>query len=460
MLAVARPLNRQVSDDDVALCVEGRFPQLQGTLAAAVEYERKHPNSKLQAELVDALMVECLERMSRIDLARVVDRGRLTTRALVAGFLVAFVLGAAVVKPGFIGHELARVLMPWRALPLTADELAAEMRRQQDEEARRRLLEALQAKEAAAIEIKVTPGDADVLRGESVSVGATVSRVTGPLALKFRTSEGEWRSLPMPEDPAQPERFSQVLRDITEDLAYQVVMGRSQSQAFRIRAFDPATVKVLKLVYKFPSYSRLPERTVEGMDGTIEGIEGTRVDVTLVATSALREGSLALDSGKLIAMVVKGNEATGTLPIERDGDYAIRATDKNGLGVSLPQRFSIKAIKDEPPTLDVVYPGIDTLVHPMEEIVFAARAEDLVGLKEVRLSYFYGLGKEEVQRIACSNGGPPITGKLAEFVVDLEPRPNVQAGDMILFHFEAEDTKGQVAASDVYTIFVRKWRRG
>jgi hypothetical protein len=456
-LALVRPLRRRVSDDGVALYVEGRFPQLQGTLAAAVEYERKHPDSRLQAELVDALVIDCLEQTARIDLARAIGHRRLARRGIVAGFLMAFLLGGTAVRPGFFLHELARVLTPWRQLPLTAQEQAAFERRKQEEEERQRLLEALQAKEAALIEIKVTPGDTDVLRGESLVVRAAPTRVAGPLALRFRTSDGEWRSLAMPEDPTQPEKFAQVLRDITEDLAYQVVMGRTESPVFKIRAFDPATLKSFLLTYRFPKYTLLPDKTVTGMDANIEAIEGTLVDVALEVTSPLREGAIHLDTGRVIAMTVKGNKATGTIPVEKNGDYAIRAADAKGLPVNLPMRYSIKAIKDEPPQIEVVYPGIDSLAHPMEEAVFAARAEDAIGLKEVRLHAYYNLGKEEVMRSPCTGGGAALTGHLAEFVMDLAARPGVQPADMILFHFEAEDTKGQVAASDVYTAAVRKW---
>ena len=456
-VAIVRPLRRAVSQEDIALHVEGRFPQLQGTLAAAVEYEPRQRDSKLQGELVDALVADCLTRAARLDLGRAVDRRRLARRGLAAGVLLAFFLGAAAVKPGFFRHELVRVLTPWRPSTMSAEELAASERRRQEDEDRRRLLRALQGKDAAPVEIKVTPGDTDIVRGRSVRVQAAASRITGPMTLKFRTTAGEWRSLPMPEDPAQPEKFAQVLQDVTENMAYQVVIKGGESAVFRIRVIDPATVKHLTLTYKYPKYTLMPDKTVTGMDGSIEAVEGTRVLVTLAVTTSLRDGSLRLDDGRVIPMTVRGSEATGSLPIDRDGDYAIRATDAMGLSVDLPLRYAIRALKDEPPELEVVHPGIDSLVHPMEEVIFAARSTDAIGLKEMRLHAYYNLGKEEVFRIGCIEGGRALTEKLAEFLMDLETRKPAQAGDTILYHIEAEDTKGQVAASDVYTAAVRKW---
>ena len=138
---MARPLKRRLVDENVALYVEGRYPQLQGTLISAVEYGRRPREGQLESELVDALMLDCLERAAQVDFSRVIDRRRFTRRAAVAAVLCAFFLGAVAIKPAFFAHELQRVLTPWKQLPLTADELLALQQRQQAEEERRRLLE-------------------------------------------------------------------------------------------------------------------------------------------------------------------------------------------------------------------------------------------------------------------------------------------------------------------------------
>jgi len=455
---MAAPLRRQLADDDIALYVEGRYPQLQGTLVSAVEYSRRPREAGLQAELVDALVLECLERAARIDFARVIDRRRLTRRALAAAVLMAFFLGAVAVKPQFFGHQLQRVLTPWKQLPPTPDELEAErLRRLAEEEQRRLLEEAARAGLPVQVEFAVTPGDADVERGGTLRVQAVPNHITGPLEVRFRSSGGEWRALPLEEDAAKPGAFAQALRDITDDLEYRVAMREHQSPVFKIAVYDPATVKELRLRYKFPAYTGMQERTVSGMDGSIEAVEGTTVDVTLVASGPLRSGTLALDNGQSIPMKAAGSEATGTLAVSADGDYGIRATDTHNNALSFPARFPIRALKDEPPRLELVYPTMDEQVHPLEEAVFSAKAEDTVGLKEVRLHTFFNSEKEEIQRLPCTATGHVIKEKLAEFVVEMEKRPNAKAGDTIVFHIEAEDTKGQVTSTDVYTATVRAW---
>ncbi len=450
---LVRPLQRSISDDELALYVEGRYPELKGSLIAAVEYERRPARDGIQSELVDALTVDCLQRASHVDMSRVIDRKRLARRAMLSGGLLLFLLGAVAVKPDFFGHEMARVLTPWVVVKATA----AELQREREEEDQRRLIEeAARAQVPPKIELTVEPGNADVPRGGALQVRASANRVTGPMLLKFRSSDGKWRPLPMPEDPAQPEKFFRSLTDITEDLEYQVEMAGNTSGIFKIGVFDRAEIKELRLTYRYPKYMGLADKTVSGMDGTIEAVEGTAVDVTLVASGPLKSGQVDV-SGQNLPMEIKGMEASATLNIIADGDYAVTGRDARGATLSFPTRFSIKAIHDDPPKIEIVYPTLDTEVHPMEEITFAAKAEDTVGLKEVRLLYYFNQEKEEVLRVPCASTTGVVKEKLAELMVPLKARGDVKAGDTILFHFEAEDLKGQVTSSDVYTIAVHPW---
>jgi hypothetical protein len=238
-------------------------------------------------------------------------------------------------------------------------------------------------------------------------------------------------------------------------MSYKVVMNDVQSPEYTIHVFDPASIKNLRITYHYPKYMDKADRTVNGMDGNIEALEGTTVDVSLIASSPLREGKLSLSNGKVIPMAASGNEVTGTIAVDKNGDYALLAADTHGTTIAPATRFLITALQPAPPTLEVVYPGIDTLVHPMEEIAFAVKIEATIGLKEVRLHSFYNSDAEEVQRITGRETGGPAISKLAEFTIDLEKRSNVRAGDTILFHFEAEDMKGQTASSDVYAVTVR-----
>src|SRR5450432_2620711 len=60
-LALLRPMKKKHEDGELALYVENRFPDLKGTLIAAVEFEGRDASSPMQAGLIEALVTDCLE---------------------------------------------------------------------------------------------------------------------------------------------------------------------------------------------------------------------------------------------------------------------------------------------------------------------------------------------------------------------------------------------------------------
>ncbi len=455
-LALLKPLKKKHQDGDLALYVENRFPDLKGTLIAAVEFEGRDASSPMQAGLIESLVTDCLERAAKVNIADAIDKGRLKTRVIAAAVLLAFFLGAVLIKPQLFQHQLARVLTPWVDVPLSESEQAL-LREKEEQKARAEqvLHQMEEAAKPIKIELNVMPGNTDVIRGGELAIDAGANKITAIPVLKFKGSDGEWRKLEMNEDPSRPEHYTRTLSDLSEDVTYRVAMKDVESPEYTIHVFDPATIKNLRLTYHFPKFMEKPDHIVTGMDGNIEALEGSTVDIALLATGPLKSGKLALSSGEIVTMSATGNEVSGTITVDKPGDYSIVATDTRGASLAPPTRFSITPLKPLPPTLDVVYPALDSLVHPMEEIAFAAKVEGSVGLKEVRLHSFYNSEAEQVQRVSCRENDQPATMKLAEFVIDLEKRKNVQAGDTILYHFEAEDMKGQVSSSDVYSVTVR-----
>ena len=455
-LALLRPLKKKHADGDLALYVENRFPDLKGTLIAAVEFEGREANSATQAGLIEALVTDCLERASRVNIADAIDRGRLRTRVIAAAVLLAFFLGAVLIKPQLFQHQLARVLTPWVEVPLSDSEKELIKQREEQKALADQVMHEIEERaKPVKIELNVMPGNTEVARGGELAIDAGANKITGVPVLKFKGSDGEWRKLEMNEDPSRPEHYTRTLSDLSEDVIYRVAMKDIESPEFTIHVFDPATIKNLRLTYHFPKFMEKPDHIVTGMDGNIEALEGSTVDVALIATGPLKSGKLALSSGEILTMTATGVEVSGTITVDKPGDYSIVATDVRGTVLSPPTRFSITPTKPLPPTLEIVYPTIDSLVHPMEEVAFAAKVESTLGLKEVRLHTFYNSEAESIQRVSCRENGEPAAMKLAEFVIELEKRKGVQAGDTILYHFEAEDMKGQISSSDVYTVTVR-----
>jgi hypothetical protein len=456
LVLLVRSWRRPLSDTEVALYVEERFPKLQGRLLAAVEYEPRASTNPLQTVLVEALVADCLRRAAQIDLRHVIDKRRLTHRAIAAGTVVLLLTILAASRPQLFRHELARVLTPWVNVPPNEAELAALRRQQERTQAEREILDRQEAEKPKPVVLTVEPGDTEVRRGTSLTIHASANRITDPVTLKLLASDGQWRTLDMPEDSDRPDHFTTTLADLTESTRYQVVMGSAQSPEYRIGVYDPTSVKQIQLVYHYPAYARMADATVAD-NPAIEAIEGTVVQLRLTTTAPLQSALLQIGDAAPQPLQVEHNQATATIPVDASGQYQLAATDLRGQAVvGLDQPWSIKAIPVPPPIIEVLYPANGGDMHPMEEVAFAAKLSHSVGLKELRLYTAYGTEDPVVQKIDYAKSPQNIRSAVGQFTLPLRARAKVEMGDAVAFRFEAEDLKGQVASTKISVLTVRE----
>jgi hypothetical protein len=453
-----RRSRRSLPDATAALALEARYPELRGlALAAVASAPGGRAASEEEALLRQALLAEADRQVAALDAGGAVDARalRAPARALLA--MLAAMAAAMVIAPERAWHELRRALTPWSVVPPSNAEIAAQERADAVERQARELAEqsALAAAAAAApIRFEVAPGAAEVRRGGSLAVSCALSRVTETPQLRVRLSNGSWRSLAMTPVPDDALRFTAVIADLSDDSAYQVAMGTSVSDAFPITVFDQIEVSDLRVACDAPAYAKLPTTTRAG--GDIEGLIGATAHVQLTATGALGAVQLVADDGKSLPVRIDGATATADVPITADGGYRLSAVDAHHRAVTgLARHYAIHALADHPPTISLMYPAIDTIVHPLEDVAIAARVADDVGLKEVRLCSTYALGDAQVERRSCAVDGRPLRELLATFSFDLKHRQGVHVGDAIVFHLEVEDTHGQSATTDPFVLTVR-----
>ncbi len=450
---------RRLSDTQAALLIEARHPGLRGLAVAAAEFHNSEPASEEAAMLQGALVSQAAERLGALDLPSAVDRRPFLRSATTACAMLA--IGALLLgfTPGGPGHTLERALLPWVMVPPTAAELAAQ-KKAVELEAKARELAAAAARAAAEasapVKYAVKPGACEVLRGGALDITATVSRVDSSPQLRLRLSDGSWRALPMSPSGDDASTFTVRVEDIADDASYCVAMENSASPTFPISVYDQVEATDVHIDYHFPAYALMPDRMVKGAD--IEAIIGTTARLSITANGDIGAVKMVQDDGTAVPVTVHGNQAEAQVAVAKDGGYLIEAMDAKGHHEvsGLSGHYAIHAVPDNPPGIMLIYPAIDTAVHPLEQIAIAANAEDDVGIKEVRLVSTYGLEPSTTERHSClpAAGKLPLKQVLAQFTVDLKKR-NAQNGDVIIFHVEVEDLKGQTATTDPFLLTVR-----
>jgi len=187
--------------------------------------------------------------------------------------------------------------------------------------------------------------------------------------------------------------------------------------------------------YRFPAYSGLPPKHLEGADGSVSGLAGSEVEIRASSQIDLSRAWLQILPEGRIAAEVKGRELKAKMMIGQSGQYRFEAEDKKGLVWSEPEFNKINAIPDQVPEVELIAPVQDLVVNEEEGLTVKFRSRDDYGLDSVAL-VFSSRGGEK--RILIKEFRP------AELETELEYgwnliEENLLPGEKVAYYLEAKD---------------------
>lgn len=396
-------------DDFFAALVEQKHPELHNQLINALQLGRGNQNGH-SPRLIEAIVDDAANATADLEMNNSLDSKpvkRASLLALVA--VLAIAVYAAAFAPRF-ANGLARVLRPVADIP-----------------------------PYSATIVTIKGQGENVAEGEPISVEARLSGDVIPSSAKLhrRTSEGaSWQSVAMQPDSTAADTFRFTVPQASESFEYFVTAGDGRSSKRRLQVVKRPQVENVGLVYKLPAYTAAKDRQLAKSDGEITGLPGTTVEVELKATKALKEATLSLEDGKVIALHQAGDARTWqgslflwnrilNLPVEYAGQpvtaptrYQVKLRDTDGYDNGDPLWRSIALAKDQPPTVVLSAPGRDLQAQPGATVALAVKASDDYGLGEVRL--YYRVNDERDQE------GKPVERELAKFSYQQGP-PKLEA---------------------------------
>ena len=487
---VLRPLVRRIPDEQIALYVEEHSPGFEGALISAAEFGpagspalagRRGPAggiSEQQRSIIDAIIGEAEARTRRLGLRSAVDLSRLKKYAVTAAVALAIYLVIGLLAPKTMAHHATRVLVPWLT---PAEEEAAPERPAFRED-------------LSPITFELSAGDTALCRGTPFDLEAGLSRSPRrPVLFHFRTpaetrsgrrrrpddaassaepvtgEDPAWRTLTMQEiEKLHGYRVS--LPDVNEDLEYYVSTGEFSSDAYRITVYDPLRLEGFEIGVRFPKYLELADELTEQPTGDVSVPEGSTVTVRILTNGRLEGGRLTWAEGDFLDLVVdkglddgRGASAATSFLVVKDRSYTFVVRDVNGQELPSSAPALVHAIKDSPPDLEVTLPKIDISAHPLAEVAFRVEAKDDWGVASIHLVYMLGIeGDVRPVRLPLELEPAGPAGRKAGTSVAAghkmlfeEFEPGLRPGDMMTYHFEARDRKGQVVMSDIYFITIK-----
>jgi hypothetical protein len=262
-----------------------------------------------------------------------------------------------ILDPHFLGRSLALILHPFSTLPMNETLLSVE------------------------------PKGLTLLRGEPVVIKALATgKVPERLTLAIRPKDREAMHLKMESEGNG--RFMFRMDSVQFSFQYQAYHGSIASPVYTLQVIDPPEVGKLKLTLVPPDYSHLPKEV--RIDGNIEALKGTVVNIEAQATKPVREGKILLDQGNVLLLDVKEDRLKGSLLVLNPDYYSIKLKDDLGFESPNPVRYQIRLVPDQYPEGEILMPAQDLEITGDEVLPIVYTARDDFGVTAVRLSYQMG----------------------------------------------------------------------
>ncbi len=421
---VIRPLFQRPSNQNIALFIEEKIPELEDRINSAVEIDAlsSHRGKNF---LIDKLIDDAAHKAYMVKISTVVDRKKERILSYTAyGMLLLFLLLIYAYKDDI---RTVTSKMDFTLNPVA--ELQQEI-------------------------MEIIPGNTQIEKGESQEIIVKLKKASNDdVKLHFKIGEDIWHNETMEKGIDKPLYMYQIL-SIQEPVNYYVELNQMRSPEFTISIYEFPRVSQIDLKYSYPSYTGLPDR-IEENTGNIRGLKGSEVTLTIKTTGTAVKGEMIMNDSSHISLRPLGDGTfRGNLTLQNYGIYCVKLTDKEDKNNKFPEEYQIIPVDDELPIITITEPQRDVRANAVEEVLLSASVTDDFGVSKLQLKYSVN-GNKEQQVNLIDNDTRNVTDASGSHIFYLEDF-SLEPGDIISYYVEAKDNfhKDNPAVTDMYFIEV------
>lgn len=430
-----RPLRRKISDVDIALRIEKRYPGFNDSLASTVQFLKAGSDPRLGSpELQKKVVEQTVEQVERVSLSDIVETRRVRKVALCAVGICLLTAVLAGWNQAAAATALHRLMFPFanRPWPKTTElQLVDESLHPLTFD----IAEPLRMAEGDTIDIYVEdlkgtlPEEVrmEYQFGEEDVISEVLRRTT------LRDKDGNPRELCVAS-----------LVATKGPMNFRAVGGDDYGMPWqRLEVVPPPLVENLQIRLTPPVYSgQTPETLPEGM-GHIRGLVGTQVHLKATANKPLQSAQLRVKDRPPIRVALSNNgrQLEVDFPIPEPGVYSwwFDLQDLQGFQNANAPRYEIRGTADLVPDVWIDEPPRDRNLTPTAMVPLIVGAKDDLGLKEMRVQYRIGEDpKTPATTIPLFSGDDRPTQQRVEYEWELADL-NLEPGMLVTFHAEALD---------------------
>ena len=293
---------------------------------------------------------------------------------------------------------------------------------------------------------EIQPGNARIESGADVAITAKVTGHFGaPVHLYYRVGSGgetmaatsPWRNFLMTRDETEiAYRFT--FKSVTQSMEYYIAAKETQSEHFQITVVRAPILSRFQLKFNYPKYTQLSPQVLEENLGDVTTLSGTTVHFDGEGNKSIASARLIFEESDPVKLTVsKETRLSGSFIVQRSEKYHIELIDADNISNAQPIVYTIYAIEDAEPQIEIVAPGKDVVLDDSMIVSLQLDAKDDYGVQKIQLVYRVESTNADVL-VPLKTWNPTEAAVFIEFPWDIDPI-GLYPGDIISYHAEAID---------------------
>jgi len=352
------------SEIDLALRVGKSYPEVKDRFANALQVYHETAQDTQNGEITRALagtaLHDAYQAVEPIIFSQVIDRRTPQRRLLFAGLALIAAFMVWGIAPNFMAQGASILFSPNRTPA------------------------------ALALRFNVTPGDAEIVKGQNFRISAEVNRPTADDAnVEWRQTDGR------ATEQAEMNRalagvgaqFSHMLENIRQSFSYRVHLGNESSRWFNVTVVEPPLVRSLRVTVKFPNYTGRAPLELDENVGDILALPGSTVSVRMTPNKPVAQANILFSTGEVTPLTASGDDFRAEFTVRRQGTYQFGLKDEKGLTNQDAIQYRLELETDQPPAVQITFPGRDMDLDESMRMPLVIEGEDDYGFSKLQIVY-------------------------------------------------------------------------
>lgn len=235
--------------------------------------------------------------------------------------------------------------------------------------------------------------------------------------------------------------FIYKLTAVRNSFRYYASLGDIATDEYKITIIDRPVISNIFINVTPPSYSGLkPFQQID--NGNITALLGSKIELRINSSKELVSAQLEFADSSIINLNTAVTEAKTSFSIKKDNSYQINISDQNGNANLYPIAYSIKALYDAYPSIDVLSPAQNIQLGNDNRVNLGVKVNDDFGFSKLILHFRLAESKYEMPHEQFTRYEIDVPKNLKEADISHTwnlSNMNLATEDMVQYYFEVFD---------------------